>query len=131
MAIEPVTAILMPAGQTAWDGLGSSDGEVSDRSTATRQPTNAGRQAANRRSTGSDRARNGPRPAAVTGRGSRAADAADDSVERVAAGAGALRVGVVDGEALRVDPVDEVDRGAGQVRHAHPVDHDLDPAELA
>ena len=56
--------------------------------------------------------------------------AGGDSVERVAAGAGALRVGVVDREALRVDAVDEVDRGAGQVRRAHPVDDDLDAAEV-
>src|SRR5687768_11339176 len=52
------------------------------------------------------------------------------SVERVAARAGALRVGVVDGEALRVDPVREVDRGAGQVRRAHAVDHDGYAAEV-
>src|SRR2546430_13785155 len=47
-------------------------------------------------------------------------------VERVATRARALRVGVVDGEALGVDPVGEVDGGAGQVGRAHPVDHDLD-----
>src|SRR4051812_36750385 len=37
------------------------------------------------------------------------------SVERVAAGAGAGGVRVVDGEALGVDPVSEVDLGTGQV----------------
>jgi hypothetical protein len=51
-------------------------------------------------------------------------------VEGVTARAGALGVGVVDGEALLVDAVDEVDRRAGEVRHAHPVHHDLDAAEL-
>src|SRR5689334_3027325 len=49
-----------------------------------------------------------------------------DSVEGVAARAGALRVGVVDGEALGVDAVREVDGGAAQVGRAHPVDDDLD-----
>ena len=44
------------------------------------------------------------------------------SVERVAAGAGAGGVGVVDGEALLLDGVDEVDRGALDVGGAHPVD---------
>src|SRR5437764_620757 len=48
------------------------------------------------------------------------------SVERVAAGAGTRSVRVVDGEALGVDPVGEVDGGAGEVRHAHPVDDDLE-----
>src|SRR4051812_45439164 len=52
------------------------------------------------------------------------------SVERVAAGAGAARVGVVDREALLLDRVDEVDRGAAEVRAAHPVDDDLDATEL-
>src|SRR2546421_647083 len=51
-------------------------------------------------------------------------------VEGVAAGAGALRVGVVDGEALGVDPVREVDRRAAQVRGAHPVHDDLDGRAL-
>src|SRR2546430_16020601 len=51
-------------------------------------------------------------------------------VERVATRARALRVGVVDGEPLRVDPVGEVDGGAGQVGRAHPVDHDLHRAVL-
>src|SRR2546429_3601417 len=41
-------------------------------------------------------------------------------VERVATRARALRVGVVDGEALGVDPVGEVDGGAGQVGRPHP-----------
>src|SRR5262245_29631318 len=54
----------------------------------------------------------------------------ENSVERGAARAGALRVRVVDREALSVDTVDEVDRGAAQVRSAHPVHHDLDAAEL-
>ena len=49
-----------------------------------------------------------------------------DSAERVAAGAGVAGVRVVDGEALGVDPVGEVDGGAGQVGGAHPVDDDLD-----
>src|SRR6266498_2073928 len=69
-----------------------------------------------------------PRHAAATHRtvDGRRGKASDRSVERVAAGAGALRVGVVDGEALGVDPVGEVDGGAGQVGRAHPVDDDLD-----
>src|SRR5918997_1521130 len=53
------------------------------------------------------------------------------SVERVAAGAGAARVRVVDGEALLLDAVDEVDDRALQVRGRHPVDADLQPAEVA
>ncbi len=44
------------------------------------------------------------------------------SVERVAAGAGAGGVRVVDGEALLLDGVDEVDGGALDVGRAHPVD---------
>src|SRR5215213_1140810 len=51
-------------------------------------------------------------------------------VERVAAGAGAGGVGVVDREALLLDRVDEVDDGAVEVGHAHPVDHDLDAVEV-
>src|SRR5690242_19421775 len=51
-------------------------------------------------------------------------------VEGVAAGAGARGVGVVDREALLLDGVDEVDRGAGQVGGAHPVDADVQPAEV-
>src|SRR5271168_3148820 len=43
------------------------------------------------------------------------------SVEGVAAGAGAGGVRVVDGEALLLDGVDEVDGGALDVRRAHPV----------
>src|SRR5437763_3190472 len=41
------------------------------------------------------------------------------SVERVAAGARTRRVGVVDGEALLLDRVNEVDRGTGEVRGTH------------
>src|ERR1044072_6110179 len=52
------------------------------------------------------------------------------SVEGVAAGAGALRVGVVDREPLRVDPIREVDRGAGKVGRAHAVDDDGHTAEV-
>src|SRR6478735_6651935 len=46
-----------------------------------------------------------------------------NSVEAVAAGARAGRVGVVDREALLLDAVDEVDHGAVEVGDAHPVDH--------
>src|SRR6185436_5814787 len=52
------------------------------------------------------------------------------SAEGVAAGAGAARVGVVDGEALLLDGVGEVDGRAVQVGSAHPVDDDLDSAEV-
>src|SRR6188472_470112 len=52
------------------------------------------------------------------------------SVERVPAGAGASGVGVVDGEALLLDGVDEVDRRAVQVGLRHPVDGQADPAEV-
>src|ERR687883_863368 len=52
------------------------------------------------------------------------------SVERVAASAGIRRVRVVDGEALRVDPVGEVDGRAGEVREAHPVHHHLHTTEV-
>src|SRR5919199_2930061 len=53
------------------------------------------------------------------------------SVEAVAAGAAAGRVRVVDREALLLDGVGEVDRGAVEVGSAHPVDDDLDAAEVA
>src|SRR5439155_5513001 len=46
--------------------------------------------------------------------------------ERVAAGAATGRVRVVDGEALLLDRVGEVDGGADEVRGAHPVDDDRD-----
>src|SRR3954451_5040931 len=52
------------------------------------------------------------------------------SVEGVAAGAGAARVGVVDREALLLDGVDEVDRRATEVGDAHPVDDDLGATKL-
>src|SRR4051794_8912354 len=51
-------------------------------------------------------------------------------VEAVAAGARARRVGVVDGEALLLDGVDEVDHRATEVRRAHAVGDDLDAAEV-
>ena len=50
--------------------------------------------------------------------------------KRVSAGAGTRRVRVVDREALLLDGVLEVDRGAVEVRDAHLVDDDLDPAEV-
>src|SRR5690606_18765201 len=53
-----------------------------------------------------------------------------DSVERVAAGAGATRVRVVDREALLLDRVDEVDLGTLDVRRAHPVHGDPQAVEL-
>src|SRR5271166_5986189 len=53
------------------------------------------------------------------------------SVERIAAGAGARRVRVVDREALLLDRVHEVDGRAHQVRGAHLVGHHPDAAELA
>ena len=74
--------------------------------------------AADRRRTAGPRRRRGrpPRTAAAARSG--------DSVERVAAGAGAGGVGVVDREALLLDAVDEVDRRAVEVGDAHPVDDD-------
>src|SRR5690349_11026392 len=57
-------------------------------------------------------------------------DPVSRSAEAVTAGARAARVGVVDREALLLDRVGEVDRRAGQVGRAHPVDDDLDAAEL-
>src|SRR5215469_3625132 len=53
------------------------------------------------------------------------------SVERIPAGAGPGGVRVVDGEALLLDRVHEVDGGAAQVGRAHPVGDDVDAAELA
>ncbi len=53
----------------------------------------------------------------------------DGSVERVTAGAGVLRVGVVDREALLLDRVDEVDDRSVQVGLRHPVDGKPDPVE--
>src|SRR3954447_8643850 len=52
-------------------------------------------------------------------------------VERVAAGAGAAGVRVVDGEALLLDGVNEVDDRTLQVRGAHPVDAHAQPLEVA
>src|SRR6187431_1170781 len=52
------------------------------------------------------------------------------SVERVAAGAGARGVGVVDREPLLLDAVHEVDLGAVEVRDAHPVDDDGHAVEV-
>src|SRR3954470_19902153 len=62
--------------------------------------------------------------------GSTLASRAGVLVERVAAGAGAARVRVVDREALLLDGVDEVDGRATQVRAAHAVDDHLDAAVL-
>src|SRR5690349_20629068 len=104
VAIEPVTAIFMAALEVGNGGLRA-------------EPT--GR----RRTTG--------RPVGRDGLRSDGMSRYSGSVEGVAARAGVLRVRVVDREALRVDPVGEVDRGAGQVRAAHPVDDDLDTAEVA
>src|SRR6516225_7453892 len=53
------------------------------------------------------------------------------SVERVAAGAGPRGVRVVDGEALLLDRVDEVDRGPAEIGGAHLVRDHLHGAELA
>src|SRR3981081_3874729 len=52
------------------------------------------------------------------------------SVERVPARARTRRVGVVDREALLLDGVDEVDRRALDVGGAHPVNGQVDAAEL-
>src|SRR5882762_9076122 len=52
------------------------------------------------------------------------------SVEGVPTGAGARGVRVVDREALLLDRVDEVDRGALHVGGAHPVDGELDTGEV-
>src|SRR6478735_11611028 len=52
------------------------------------------------------------------------------SVERIAAGAGAGGVRVVDREALLLDGVDEVDGGALDVRCAHPVHGEVHAAEV-
>src|ERR1700739_2766953 len=52
------------------------------------------------------------------------------SVERVAAGAGTGRVRVVDREALLLDGVHEVDRGAHEVRRGHLIGNHADAAEL-
>src|SRR5437879_7950164 len=51
-------------------------------------------------------------------------------VEGVAAGARSLSHRVVDGEPRGLEGVDEVDRGLGQIRHAHPVDDQPDPELL-
>src|SRR5699024_4036801 len=53
------------------------------------------------------------------------------SVERVAAGAGTAGVRVVNGEALLLDRVGEVDDRIAEIGNAHPVDDDLDAVELA
>ena len=51
-------------------------------------------------------------------------------VEGVAAGAGAGGVRVVDGEALLLDRVDEIDDGAAEVRRGHPVHDHADTVEV-
>ena len=51
-------------------------------------------------------------------------------MEAVSARAATAGVGVVDREALLLDGVGEVDRGAGKVRRGHPVDDDRDPVEV-
>src|SRR3978361_1437850 len=53
-----------------------------------------------------------------------------DSAERVAAGAGTRGVRVVDGEALLLDGVDEVDGGTAEVRQTHPVDYEVEAAPV-
>src|SRR5262245_8456086 len=106
VAIEPVTAIFM--------------GTAPEVSTAVRQR----RQPTGQTSTIPLPAGRAQKP------GPRAGPLRNRSVERVAAGARPLCVGVVDGEALRVDAVGEVDGGAGEVGRAHPVDHDLDAAKV-
>src|SRR5918998_413441 len=54
-----------------------------------------------------------------------------ESVERIAAGARARGVGVVDREALLLDRVDEVDRRALDIGRAHPVHRQRDATELS
>ena len=56
--------------------------------------------------------------------------AGEGSVEGVSTGAGAAGVRVVDREALLLDGVHEVDDGAVEVGHAHPVDDDGDAVEV-
>ena len=51
-------------------------------------------------------------------------------MERVAAGARTSCVGVVDGEALLLDGVDEVDLRAGEIGGAHPVGDDGHATEV-
>ena len=64
------------------------------------------------------------------GQSTEAGPVSQRSVERVAAGAGPGGVRVVDREALLLDGVDEVDRGALHVGGAHPVDGQRDAAEV-
>src|SRR6266540_2679576 len=52
-------------------------------------------------------------------------------VEALAAGAGALGVGVLDGEARLLERVEVVDAGATEVRRAHAVGDHLDTVDLA
>src|SRR5215207_11604627 len=52
------------------------------------------------------------------------------SVEAVTASAGPGGIRVVDGEALLLDGVHEVDGGAHQVWSAHPIGDDVDATEL-
>lgn len=52
------------------------------------------------------------------------------SVERIPARAGAGGVGIVDGEALLLNSVDEIDRRAFHIRRAHPVHDQPDTTEL-
>src|SRR5690606_10310494 len=63
--------------------------------------------------------------------GRRARGTPGASAEGSAARAGAARVRVVDGEALLLDRVGEVDRRALEVGDAHLVDHDLDAVVVA
>jgi len=54
----------------------------------------------------------------------------DQSVEGLSASAASGGVGIVNGEALLLDAVGEVDGGTRQVGHAHTVDDDLDAVHL-
>src|SRR5690606_27414468 len=70
-------------------------------------------------------------PSAQRRDGALTTDRADDRlVERVATGARAGGVRVVDGEALLLDRVDEVDGGAHEIGSAHPVGDHAHAAEV-
>src|SRR6266705_7069332 len=64
--------------------------------------------------------------AAAFGSRSVCCDCEPSAAERVAAGTTTRRVRVVDGEALLLDRVGEVDGRPDEVRRAHPVDDDRD-----
>src|SRR6478672_13762596 len=127
VAMEPVIAICTGRTYPSWGqprrgrpGRGGRGAGAAAGGRAGRGATPAGRRACGR-----------ARPSWSGPSGWRCKTGASGSAEGVAARAAAAGVRVVDREALLLDRVGEVDRGALEVGGAHPVDDDLDTVEVA